>query len=76
MPTIVIVCVSVSPATMPSGRRRPPVPLADSSAGRTGSTHGVIAVAAPATNAKASRRIIVVFSSRFRGEEWRYGCMS
>jgi hypothetical protein len=34
------------------------VPLADGSAGRTGSTHGVIAVAAPARNAKASKRII------------------
>ena len=59
MPTIVMTCVSVSPVTIPTGRRRPPVPLADSSAGRTGSTHGVIAVAAPARKAKASRRIIV-----------------
>ena len=58
-PTIVTTCVSVIPVTIPAGRRRPPVPLADSSAGRTGSTHGVIAVAAPARKAKVSRRIMV-----------------
>src|SRR3954452_7717621 len=58
MPMIVIVNVTVSPATMPNGRRRPPVPLADSSAGSTGSTHGVTAVAAPARRAKRRRTII------------------
>ena len=45
--------VSASPITTPSGRRRPPVAPADSSAGSTGSTHGVIAVPAPATNANS-----------------------
>ena len=58
IPTIAIVCVSAIPVTTPSGRRRPPLPLADSSAGSTGSTHGVIAVAAPARTAKASRTTI------------------
>ena len=46
--TIAIVNVSARPSTIPSGRRRPPTALADSSAGTTGSTHGVIAVPAPA----------------------------
>src|SRR4051794_16736839 len=54
-PTIVIVNVAESPRTTPSGRRRPPAPPADSTAGRTGSTHGLKAVPAPARNAKASR---------------------
>ena len=49
--TIAIVNVTASPSTIPSGRRRPPTALADRSAGRTGSTHGVIAVPAPAINA-------------------------
>ena len=49
--TIAIVNVVPSPSTIPSGRRRPPTALADSSAGRTGSTHGVIAVPAPAISA-------------------------
>ena len=48
---IEIVNVSASPAMIPKGRRRPPTALADSSAGSTGSTHGVIAVPAPATSA-------------------------
>src|ERR1700722_13725100 len=52
--TIAIVKVTASPRTIPSGRRRPPTALADSTAGRTGSTHGVIAVPAPATNANSS----------------------
>ena len=46
--TMAIVNVIASPSTMPSGRRRPPAALAESSAGRTGSTQGVIAVPAPA----------------------------
>jgi hypothetical protein len=45
--------VIASPTTIPIGRRRPPVALADRSAGTTGSTQGVIAVPAPATKAKA-----------------------
>ena len=54
--TIAIVKVTASPSTIPTGRRRrPPTALADSSAGRTGSTHGVIAVPAPATSAKPIR---------------------
>src|SRR5438093_3683890 len=43
---------------MPTGRRRPPTAPADSSAGRTGSTHGLTAVPAPATNAKRTSRAI------------------
>src|SRR4051812_3577602 len=39
---------------MPSGRRRPPVAPADSTTGRTGSTHGDTAVAAPASSAKSA----------------------
>ena len=49
-----IVKVIDSPSTMPSGRRRPPTPPADSSAGSTGSTHGDSAVPAPASTAKPS----------------------
>ena len=52
MPTIVIVNVTISPTTTPSGRRRPPTAVADSSAGSTGSTHGDSAVPAPARTAK------------------------
>ena len=51
-----MVKVIARPSTMPRGRRRPPAALADSSAGRTGSTQGVIAVAAPAIRANSSRR--------------------
>ncbi len=51
--TIAIVKVSASPSTIPTGRRRPPSALADSSAGTTGSTHGVIAVPAPAISANS-----------------------
>ena len=51
--TIAIVNVSASPTTIPIGRRRPPIALADSKAGTTGSTHGVIAVPAPAMNANS-----------------------
>ncbi len=57
-PTIVTVNVIDSPSTMPSGRRRPPTPPADSSAGSTGSTHGDSAVPAPARTAKPIRTII------------------
>ncbi len=49
--TIAIVNVTARPRTIPNGLRRPPVALADSSAGRTGRTHGVIAVPAPAIRA-------------------------
>ena len=52
----VSVKVTARPSTIPSGRRRPPVAPADSSAGRTGSTHGLTAVPAPATRAKISSR--------------------
>src|SRR4051794_18356442 len=57
-PTIVTQKVRVRPATTPIGRRRPPAAEADSTAGSTGSTHGLIAVPAPATNANASRSAI------------------
>ncbi len=57
-PTIVTVNVTDSPSTMPSGRRRPPTPPAESSAGSTGSTHGDRAVPAPASTAKPSRTIM------------------
>ncbi len=46
-----IVNVTASPSTIPTGRLRPPSALADSSAGSTGSTQGVIAVPAPAISA-------------------------
>jgi len=59
-PTIVTVKVNDSPSTMPTGRRLPPTPPADSSAGRTGSTHGESAVPAPASSAKQSRMIIAI----------------
>jgi hypothetical protein len=55
MPTIVIVNVTISPSTTPSGLRRPLAPAADSSAGSTGSTHGDSAVPAPARTAKMIR---------------------
>src|SRR3954471_6572908 len=71
-PTIVIVNVAESPRTTPRGPRRPPAPPADSTAGRTGSTHGLNAVPAPARNAKASRitmreRTVAVRRARFAG---------
>src|SRR5436305_2772777 len=56
-PTTVRVNVVTSPTTTPSGRRRPPVAPAESSAGRTGRTHGDIAVPAPATSANPTRMI-------------------
>ncbi len=55
--TIVTVNVVTSPRITPSGRRRPPLPVAASSAGSTGSTHGVSAVPAPATIANRTSRI-------------------
>ena len=55
-PTIVTVKVTASPSTIPSGRRRPPVAPALSSAGSTGSTHGLSAVPAPARKAKTTSR--------------------
>ena len=55
-PTIVTVNVTASPSTIPSGRRRPPVAPALSSAGSTGSTHGLSAVPAPARKANRTRR--------------------
>ena len=54
--TIAIVNVVVRPITIPSGRRRPPAALAESSAGSTGRTHGVIAVPAPAITANSISR--------------------
>jgi hypothetical protein len=57
-PTIVTVKVSARPRAMPTGRRRPPVAPALSSAGSTGSTHGLSAVPAPASSAKTTRRAI------------------
>src|ERR1700761_3125551 len=47
-----------SPATTPSGRRRPPVAPAESAIGSTGTTQGDTAVAAPATNPKMISRSI------------------
>ena len=55
IPTIVTVNVTISPSTIPSGRRRPPTPPEASSAGSTGSTHGDSAVPAPARMAKRIR---------------------
>jgi len=57
-PITVKVIVVVSPATMARGRLRPPVELAASSAGRTGSTHGVRPVPAPAMSENARRSSI------------------
>ena len=48
-----IVNVTARPSTIPSGRRRPPVAPAESSAGRIGSTHGESAVPAPAITANS-----------------------
>jgi len=56
--TIEIVNVTARPSTIPSGRRRPPTALADSRAGSTGSTQGVIAVPAPAIRANSISRSI------------------
>ena len=56
-PTIVTVNVTASPSTIPSGRRRPPVAPALSSAGSTGSTHGLSAVPAPARKAKTTSKV-------------------
>ena len=50
--------LSARPVTTPSGRRRPPVAPAESATGRTGSTQGDTAVAAPATSANASNTIM------------------
>ena len=58
MPMIVMAKVAVRPSTIPSGRRRPPEPLAESIAGRTGSTQGDTAVPAPTTMENARRRSI------------------
>ena len=58
-PTIVTVNVIASPSTIPSGRRRPPVAPALSSAGSTGSTQGLTAVPAPASSANRTRRTTV-----------------
>ena len=58
MPTIATTNVTVSPRITPSGRRRPPVALAESRAGSTGSTQGVSAVPAPARTANATSRAI------------------
>jgi hypothetical protein len=81
MPTIVIAKVTVRPSTMPSGRRRPPDPLAASIAGSTGSTQGDTAVPAPTTSAKISSSSIGVRDSyasvrpRRRKPWWEQGRM-
>ncbi len=72
-PTIVTVKVTESPSTIPRGRRRPPTPPAESSAGSTGSTHGESAVPAPARRAKPIRRIIVCSGSVRRGHDPLHG---
>src|SRR6185503_3603753 len=56
-PATVIANVVASPMTIASGRRRPPVAPADSSAGSTGSTHGEIEVPAPAKNANSTSSV-------------------
>src|SRR3954453_4122771 len=56
--TVANVNDSVSPVTIPSGRRRPPVVPADRTTGSTGNTHGDTAVAAPAIRAKSASRTI------------------
>ena len=53
-----MVKVLARPMTIPSGRLRPPSALADSSAGSTGRTQGVIAVPAPAMSANSISRSI------------------
>ena len=55
---------TASPATIPSGRRRPPVAPAESAIGSTGSTQGESAVAAPATKPKRISRAIYVNLSK------------
>src|SRR6202050_5035919 len=70
-PTIVTVNVIDNPITMPSGRRRPPTPPADSNAGSTGSTHGDSAVPAPAPIAK-TRRTIMLVPLQTCGPRFRY----
>jgi hypothetical protein len=55
--TVANVNDSTSPVTTPSGRRPPPVAPAASATGRTGSTHGDTAVAAPATNANSTSSV-------------------
>ena len=62
--TIETVKVSARPSTIPNGRRRPPTALADSSAGSTGRTHGVIAVPAPAIRANNISNNICVDDAR------------
>ena len=54
-PTIVTVKVTARPRAMPTGRRRPPVAPALSSAGSTGSTHGLSAV--PARRRRSAKRM-------------------
>src|SRR5437763_3437522 len=77
-PTMVIVKVIERPSTTPSGRRRPPTPPADSSAGSTGSTHGDRAVPAPASSANATRTITpsTAYEQGPRREPvgFRFGC--
>src|SRR3954471_21953166 len=68
-PTIVTVNVAASPSTMPSGRRRPPVAPALSSAGSTGSTQGLSAVPAPARNAKRTSREMANRSTQAYGAQ-------
>jgi len=68
--TMAIVNVTASPSTMPSGRRRPPRALAESSAGSTGSTHGVMAVPAPAIRANSNSSGIQAPMMLAKGCEW------
>ena len=72
-PMMVMAKVTVSPKTIPNGRRRPPAPAAESKAGSTGSTHGEIAVPAPTTKANRSssstRRLCTVVAELQRAHD-------
>ena len=49
--------LATSPATIAKGRRGPPEALPAKTIGRTGRTHGLIAVTMPATKAMPTRTI-------------------
>jgi hypothetical protein len=51
--------LATSPATIATGLRPPPVALPANTIGRTGRTHGEIAVTIPATNAIARSRTTI-----------------
>src|SRR5690349_10434414 len=67
------------PVTRPSGRRRPPVTPADSTAGTSGSTHADKAVPAPATSANSissaiwiqTSEVLVLYAPRTESDQFR-----